>query len=886
MSNQPSAPRLLRLLLTLYSRSFRERFGDDALLQLEDDLNEAAGGSNVLARSLKCLLSFAYHGVADRLDYVTEGLRYGWWHDLRSAVRAAFRRPAFLCIAVVSLMIGMSSSTILYTVVDALLLQDIPGATGPDRIVEIGMISPRGNQMPWDLPTFRDVRTSVDLLEHAAMYEMGPVSLSDDNAAERLLALYVTSGYFRVLGLDLAQGRVFSEKVDDGLGEHPIAILSHASWQERFDGDPNILGREVRINREPHTIVGVTPADFRGHRFGLQPSVYIPLTQFPPARASPEAFWEERNTHWGDVIGRLEPHASREQLNQSLSSVMTAVAEEHPDAKEGWGARALQATMAPADARGPLTIGLGLVGTLMALVLAATCANVGGMLLARAAAREQEMAVRMALGSGRGRLVRHLTTEAMVVFVLGGVGGVFVALWGLRWFDINRFLPTPFPTVLTFNLDWRVPAFGLLLAGGTGLLFGMLPALHATRSGVNLAIRDHANGNGLRASRLRRWFVGGQVGVSTLLLISAGLFVRSVQAGLDVEPGFNPESVWVTDLDLQMEGYATVEQAAAFTNQLRDLLVSRSEVVNVTVASDLPLDGGTSSAPTWPGGREANPDGMVPVTFGAVSEGYFETLEIPLLQGRTVTSADRWDTEAVVVINRSYSEAAWPDQDPLGRTLEFGSTAYTVIGVVRDTKSDLITDNPAPQIFLSAAQGYWPEVHVAARLVGNPADGAAILRSAILQADPLLALSVPRRLESLAGLGILPHRIAAVVASSLGALALLLSAIGVYGVVAFAVSRRTREIGIRIALGAGRNGILGMVLYNGLRLALPGFVVGSGLAVALGYGLRALLLGVSPVDGWGVVGASLLFGLVTTLASLAPALRASTVQPMEALRHD
>lgn len=886
--------RWARTLLRLYSPAFRRRYGPEALEVLEADLAAVRGGTAGIRwiRTLGLLGAFAAHGLLDRVSGGAGGgvLRGwagpGWGHDLRSAVRGVVRRPVFAVVAVASLAVGIAANTTAFALVDALLLREIAGATGHDRIVELSLSRRGSDAGQWDWLTFIETRDATPSLESMALAQPGAVSLVDDAAAsDRLMALYVTADYFRTLGVALARGRSFGTEVDVPEGAAAVVILSHGLWRTRFASDPDVLGRTVRINREPHTVVGVTPEEFRGHQFGAQPALYLPLTRYPPARADPHRFFGTRSTGWAHALGRLTPEATVDGLQAALGAVTERVATAAPDDPEARVARAAPARLVPAQARAPMAAAFALLTGLMLLVLTATAANVAGMLLARAAERTREMALRLALGSGRGRLVRHLVAEAFVVFALGGVLGVQAAAWAVPWIDVDRWVPTPFPVDLGLAVDTRAFVFTLLLTVGGGLLFGLLPALQVVRGDLASTLRDTA-ATGHRSGRLRTFFVGAQVGVAALLLVSAGLFVRSLAAGAAVEPGFEPAGVYTTRIDLSLEGRDDPAEAGVFVGTLLRGLRSAPGVEAATVATDVPLDGGSSSAPFR---FDQTDDGAVLQSHWAqVSDGYFETLRIPVVQGRGVTELDGPESPRVAVVNETFARTAWPEGGALGHTLRLGlePALYEVVGVVGDTGADLVTDAPSPQVFTALAQAPASNLHVVARARTDDPAFAARFREAVLDVDPALALAPVRALEDLTDLGLLPHRIVVALAGGLGLLALVLAALGVYGVVAYGVARRTREIGVRMALGARRRTVVASVLGQGLGLALPGLAVGALLAVALTSVLRSLLVGIGPTDpvAWGgAVG--LLLGVVAA-ACVLPARRASAVAPADALRSE
>ena len=893
--SQQRRSRIARALLRLYSPTFRGAFGADALGVLDADLAEAGSGARGLARRFVVLAEFAVSGIGDRLGRVSAGLSMprlsswaGWGQDVRLALRSLTRRLGFTMIAVISIAVGVGVNGVVFAVVDTFFMRDIPGVREPDRLLELSLTFASDGRSPWDFPDFQDVAARVDELEAVSMFERGTVSLSDEGAGRRLLAMYVSPAYFDAVGVTLARGRGFRPESEVGPGEHPLVVLAHETWRDHFEEDPAIVGRTIRVNRRPYQVVGVAPAEFKGHQFALQPALYVPLTQYPPAVEDPDRFFRSRGTLWGSVIARMADGVEAASAQAHLDAVMANLEKAYPTTNAGRRAIATRAALMPADGRAEARVAFAMVAGLMLIVLGASSANVGGMLLARASSRRREMAIRTALGSSRGRIVGHLVTESLLVFGAGGTLGAVLALQGMRLFQSRSTLPTLLPVRLEFALDWRMIGFALALTSVVGLLFGLAPALSAARDGVAHGLRDGGSGSGARTGRIRRAFVAGQVAVSILLLTASIVFLRSLQAGGDIDPGMDPAGVYLTPLDLALEGYSDPALGGAFVDALLERVRAMPDAEAATVAGDLPLDGSSSAGPVWPDGRQATDDRGIQSHYAQVSNGYFETLGIVVTHGRSFGPEDGRHTQRVAIVNELLAERAWPDGNAVGRTLEWGlhPASYEVVGVVKNTNTDLITDRPSPQIFTLLHQDFQRDVMLAVRQRGASDDFVARVRREMLAVDPALALGPTRALSDFTSLGMLPQRILAGVAGALGGLALFLSALGVYGVVAFMVTRRTREIGLRMALGSSRARVLNRVFADGLRLAIPGLLVGIPMAVGAAFLLRGLLVGVHPLDPITYAAVAGVFVAAVGGASLVPAHRASTVQPSEALRED
>ncbi|MBW3535817.1 MAG: ABC transporter permease, partial [Gemmatimonadetes bacterium] len=734
-------------------------------------------------------------------------------------------------------------------------------------------------------PDFIDIREGVPALDAAAAYRLETLALSRGGEGERVNAIFVSPEYFRVLGLMPTAGRFLTPEEDRGVGEHPVAVLGHGFWRDRMGAAPDVVGATIQLNRRPYTVVGIGPADFRGHMIGYVPDVYLPIVQHPPMSEGRD-YLDQRGASWHQTLGLLRPGGTVDELNAQLTGLGARLAEAHPATNANRTFSALPLGPIPGGGRGPASLFLGVLMGLVGLILVVTCANVAGMFLGRAAAREREVAVRLALGAGRGALLRQLTVEALLVFVLGGAVGAALAVFGVGLLRPDL-VPTPVPIDFDVSPDGRVFAFAAAVTLVTGLVFGLLPALQATRLDLVRSLREDVRSGGGR-SWVRRAFVTAQVGFSLVLLMAAGLFVRSLQQASELETGFDPSDTYMAGVDLSLEGY-DAEEGRGFQQMLLDRIRELPGVSAAALAMDFPLDMSSNGTVVRPEGRPEEERG-VPVDFNRVSPGYFGTLRIPLLQGRDFSVADDAGSEAVAVVSRVFAERVWPGEEPLGRAFRWGlggeAPLLTVVGVVEDVKNSLITEAAKPFVYLPLSQSYDPGAHVVVRAGGGITAVAPSLRRAILEADPSLSFTPVIALESYTRLGILPQRVAAGVTATLGLLALLLAGLGVYGVVAHAVGQRTREMGVRMALGADRSDLLRLLVRGGIALALPGVVVGALLSVGVGSVMQSLLLGLSPADPWALGTVALLLVGVVVLASFVPARRAAGVPPMEALRHE
>jgi predicted permease len=801
--------------------------------------------------------------------------------DLRIALRSIARRPLLGLIAAGSLAIGIGANTVLFSGVNRLLLRTPEGIREPERVVEVWLGSGFGS---WSYPDFLDVRAGAEPLEELAGMTIEPLSLSRGGEGVRTLGMLVSANYFQVMGVNPGQGRFFLPEEDSGPGEHAVAVLSHALWTSRFGGDPEVIGSVVNLNRKSFTVVGITPAAFKGQVVGVSPDVYLPLLASAVLDGDAERF-TSRNHHWFQVVGRLRRGATLAQARAAVGAVARGIAEEFPNSYAARGAGVWKLGSLPSPALGPVRGFLGALSGLVLLILLITCANVAGMFLARAGDRRRELALRLTLGSGRRRLIQSLMLESSLVFLAGGAGGVLLAFWGLDLLAAVD-LPTPFPLDLSLAPDAGVLAFSLALTLGTGVLFGLLPALQSTRLDLAEILKDGSPRGGSPVSRMRRFFVTGQVGMSLVLLVASGLFLRSLQRAGRIETGFDPAGTVSTWMDLDMEGY-TPETGRVFSERILERFSQEPWVESVALASDMPLDMSSRGTEIYPEGTSPDdPEAGVNVDFNNVTADYFEALRIPVLEGRSFRTSDMNGSEPVAVVSRTFAERVWQGESPVGRTISFWDEGITIVGVVEDTKNQLLTDAPKPFLYLPLAQRFTAELNLVIRTRQPYSAVIPQVRKVLLELDPSLSLGPVVEMESLTSVGVLPQRMAAWVTTALGLLALLLSGMGIYGVVAHSVSRRTREIGIRVALGAERGGVLRMVVLGALRLTWPGLLAGGVLSVGLGLLLQSFLLGVSPVDPAALLGVTVILSGMVLAATLVPARRAADIEPAEALRYE
>lgn len=817
-------------------------------------------------------------------------LTSGWsgdlGQDLRYALRSLAKSRAFTSIAVLSLAVGIGANTALFTVVNATWLQPVPGMGGADRIVEV-LTTRRGRETQlWAYPDFLDVREAGTPIDALAGLKPRNGSLTTGSGTWNVRVMYVTANYFRAVGVVPSRGRSFLPSEERVPGGHPVAVISHAMWQNRLGGREDVVGQAITLNRTPVTVVGVAPEAFRGHRTFESTDLWVPITQHPFV-AGPNSIASDRGPLWLEVLGRLRAGATVDEANAALGIVFSRLEREHPESNADRGARAVAFGPVPAAGRTESRMATAALLALGGLVLLIICGNVAGMVLARGATREREIAVRLALGAGRTRLVQHLMVEASVLALVGGGAGILLAFWVTGAVSPAYFTDAP---GLDLGPDIPVLTFSLLLALGTTLVFGLFPSLRFSQPDMVSSLKDETGGGGRRAGRIHAIAASAQTGVALLLVIVCVLFVRALGVMGSRDLGFEPRDLMVTSMDLSREGYGTFEAGEAVLNRMKESVAAVPGVTSVAVADGIPLDqvGNFSSAARADGSDESG--SRTTVEFTLVGDDYFRTIGTPILEGRAIERTDGASSEPVVVITRGLADGLWPGETALGRRLRIPMRSdpegvFTVVGVVGHVASSRATED-WPHAFIPLRQSYQPRVMVVIRGSAGTAALARPIQSAILDVDPGLPFPAVVSSESLVARSAEGQRRTAEVAAALGLLALLLSATGVFGVVAFTVASRTREIGLRMAIGATRAQVLGGVLRDAVRLAAPGLAVGAVLAVGAATVMRSLLLGVSPIDPVSLGSALLVLLTVVVLASLVPARRASGIDPMVALRRE
>ena len=800
--------------------------------------------------------------------------------DLRYGARVLRRNPGFTVLAVLTLALGIGANTALFSVVHGVLLQPLPYPQ-PHELVGLWQTNPsKGHaRNVVSIGAYNDWKEQTDGFEAMAAYREGfGVAYTGDGDPLRLVASAVTPGFFRLLGIPAMLGRTFVQE-EGRQGEDSVILISHSFWSARLGADDEILGRILTIDGESVRVVGVLRAGFAFLRDDVD--IWTPLSFSDAAR-------QDRKSHSIGVIARLAPGESLEQARASMHTIAARLAEAYPEHQKDWGADVvpLQEQIV-GDNRLPIMALMSAVS----LVLLIGCANIAGLLLARSARRTQEIAVRAALGAGRARLVRQMMTESLLLGLLGGLAGLLTGRWFL---ELLLFLsPADLPRRGEIGMDTPVLFFTLGLSVSVGLLFGLFPALRASRANLIPSLQGQGSRVAAGGSWARSGLVVGQIALTCVLLAGAGLLVRSLDRILSVDPGFRSENLLTSFLYLPWSRYPEIEQHTEFVERLVAGAGSLPGVVEASVITDAPLGGAPPTRSFTVQGRPV-PTGADRVTYPyrAISDGYFRTMGIPVLRGRTFHRSDSADSPPVLMVNEACARAVWPGENPIGRRIGFKGGEgpwYEIVGVVGDTHDFGLNRAVSPTFYAPYAQRTWNWfrwVTVVVRFEGDPSPTGDALKSLIWTMDPDLPVRNVGTMESRLSVSVEEERFQAITLGSFALVAMLLSALGIYGIIAQIVEGRRREIGLRMALGAQRREVLALVLRQGARLTLFGLIIGSAAALGLTRFLEGLLYGVTPNDPVTFAAIVFLLATVALLACWVPARRASRMDPQAALRHE
>jgi predicted permease len=901
-----TAERIFALLVLLFPGDFRRRFGADMRELFRDQLGLARrGGAAGVARLwLRVLPSLAWSALLEHRDaraarrlsatlhatgpVGSDGMLATLTSDLRYAVRMLRKSPVFTLVAVLVIALGSGAVTTIFSGMNGLLLRPLPAATDPERLVAIerrGRGEDEGIQASY--PYYAQLRDRTRTLDGVAAWSKASLAISSGGEGSAVYGNIVSGNYFSLLGVRPALGRFFLPEEDRTPLTHPVVVVSHAFWRTRLGADSAAVGRALLVNGRPYTLVGVAPEAFRGVFTPLVVDAWVPLMMQPHVRPNRDV--RSASFVWLWTFGRMKDGVTRDVAAGELTAITAALLADgtEPEQWAGFGRIRLSGlTGLPLDAS---RTAFGFVALLLgasALVLLIAGVNVAALLSARAIARRRELAVRAALGAARGRLVRQLLTESLLLFLLGAAGGLALAVGATHALE-RMPIPTDVRMTLELSPDLRVLAFALLLSLATGIVFGLAPAVRATRQDITARLRGGGATGGPRRAIASNGLVVGQLALSLVLLVGAGLFLRALRSGQSAEIGFERAGVATAAFNAESWGYDST-RARLFYAELRERLEAVPGVEAVSFTDLVPLTFSSMGTRLVPDGAVPGDgdDGGMDVRMADVDAGYFDALRLPLARGRAFTLRDDASSARVVVINETLARRLAPAGDATGRSFRLHDERWTVIGVALDARyADLGSPTP-PVVYLPMAQNWRPDQTLLVRTSGDAARLAPVVRAAVRAIDPTLPPPTVMTLAQATSLALLPQRVAAMVTGALGTAGLLLATVGLYGIIAYSVSGRTRELGIRVALGARRADVLGLVVREGMWLAALGVAVGLLLAAGAARLLGSLLLGVSPLDLPTFAGMSLLFVAVALLASWLPARRAAATDPTIALRAD
>lgn len=820
--------------------------------------------------------------------------------DVRFALRWLRRSPGFTLIAVASLAIGIGFNTALFTLVDALLFRPLP-VERPDQLVDVFTTGGDGDQYATSsYPDFLDFKAQNDVFTDMLAYSPSLDALKAGERSRLAMGETVTANYFQLLGLKPAAGRLLLPE-DDRPGAPRVAVISYRMWRREFGASPAAVGQSVRIHNQPYTIVGVAPAAFTGMVPLLAPELWTPMVYVDDVEPggiisnvpSPtgNTRLERRGQRWMFVKGRLRPGATVDQAAANLSVIGRRLQAEYVQTNKGRDVSVLATSAVhihPVADRALLPIALGLM-LVVGLVLLVACANVASMLLARASGRQKEIGIRLAIGASRRRIVQQMVSETALLALLGAAAGTLLA-WLLTRIAMSIQLPIPIPLSFALRIDTRVLLFTGSVTMLASLVAGLAPALKATRPNLVSELKGDiaATEAGGRRWTLRDALVAGQIAVTTVLLVAAGLLTRSLVAAQQVSVGFRTDGLAIVSTELSMIGYPEA-RAQEFYDRALERIRALPGVESAALAERLPFSINYNRNNVFLPDRDGPQDKGLVIDVARVSPEYFGTIGVPIVQGRNFSSGDTPTSPGVVVVNEALARKYWPGENAVGKRIRLRSLdgpEFQIVGVTADYKVSTIGENSTPYIHYSTTQKIDLGEEIIARTHGDASALVAAMRREMLALEPSVLFLDQQTMNAQVAATLLPARAGAISVSAVGVVAMLLAAIGLYGVIAYAVARRAREIGIRMALGARPGAVVGMVMKQGLGIAAVGVAVGALLAFGAARAIAGALYGVSAVDPVAWTGSIAALFAVAALANLVPARRAAVVDPSLALRSE
>jgi predicted permease len=808
------------------------------------------------------------------------------FQDLRFGFRQLLKRPGFTLLAIISMALGIGANTAIFSLVDTVAFRPLPVRNGAELQELYGTLHNGADYTLQSYLNYKDYRDRNQVFSGLIAYRIAVAGLSHNGNNERVWGTMASANYFDVLGVPLLLGRGFLPEEDQTPKSHPVVVLSYGCWQKRFASDPAIVGRTVLVNNVPFTVIGVARKGFIGTDVAYSPEFWTPMMMGPVIE--PGSNWlEMRASDNSFVVGRLKPGITKAQAEASLRTLTFEMGKEHPTENAGRGIELIPPGLFIPDIRNGVFAFTAVLGAVGFLVLLLACVNLANLLLARATERRKEIAIRLAVGASRRRLIRQLMTESVMLSLAGGIFGVLVAA------AINRIVqrvdyPIDIALVFDLRIDWRVLSFTLGLSVLTGMLFSLIPALQSSKPELVPALKDETSMAGFRRSRLRNSLVVAQVTLSLVLLISAGLIVRSLQEAQRMRPGFNPENAVAFSFDVGLQGYDETK-GRTLQKQAMEKIRALPGIEAAALVDNIPLSLNYNNSTIYIEGQPPTPSAQLPLAVpSSVSPDYFRTMGISL-RGRDFTDQEEKVEHRVSIVNETFAKKFFPGQDPIGKRFNFSGADkpfWEIIGVCGDGKYNSLGEEPKAALFRPQLRDYSTAVSMVARTKGDPKTVLAAMQREMRSLDPTLPLYGMKTLKDHMKIPLFPAKIAAGALGSFGVLALVLAAVGIYGVMSYVVAGRTREIGLRMALGAQSGNVRGLILRQGMTLALIGSVIGLAIAFGATRLLKSVLYGVSASDPITFAGVTLVLGAVALIACWLPARRATRVDPMIALRSE
>ncbi len=794
--------------------------------------------------------------------------------DVRYGARMLAKRPGFTAVALLTLALGIGANTAIFSVVNAVLLRPLP-LKDPDRLVMVveTNLSKGWDQFSVSPLNFTDWRDQNQVFEQIAASRNWAFNLTGDGEPERVRGARVSAGLFEMVGATPAQGRLFTAE-EDQPGRGNVVLISHGLWQRRFGSDPEIIGKTLTLNSQSYTVIGIMPQDYS---FPSRSEIWAPM-------AFSQSEQRNRGGHFISVFARLKDNVTVEQARTEMQSIAGRLEEQFPDTNKGWSANViLLMDQVVGDIRPALFVLLGAV----AFVLLIACANVANLLLARAASRYKEIAIRNALGASRLQLVRQLLTESLLLSMLGGGLGLLLAFWGVDF--LISISPENIPRVREIGLDRQVFVFTALLSVLTGIFFGVVPAIQGSKPDLTEALKEGGRGSTSARHKARSVLVVAEVALALVLLIGAGLMIKSFSRLQSTDPGFNPANALTLSISLPSSKYREPHQQTGFYSQLIDRVESLPGVESAAVSTSVPIAGSDYIFGFLIQGSPTPPSDAPSANYYSITPDYFKAMGIPLKRGRYFTDADVNNTTRVAIINETMARRYFPDEDPIGKRLHItnGPEAFReIVGIVGDVKHYSLDQETTAQMYEPHAQNPFTSMSLVVRTTQDPASLAGAVRAQVLGIDRDQPVSNIKTLEQMVNDSIAQPRLSMLLLTVFAVVAMVLAAVGLYGVMSYSVTQRTNEIGIRMALGAKQTDVLRLVVGQGMMLAVIGVGIGLAASFVLTRFLATLLYTVSATDPLTFAGLSLTLTAVTLLASFIPALKATKVDPMVALRYE